>query len=228
MSEGPGAIAALLPRLAAFYGPLPVPPADPFGAFLWEVLGTKTTAGRRDAALMALRRVPALTPDAVRKLGRGRLEAIARTCGPFAEARVSAIETGVEVFRRRPHLTNALQGPLRDAWLAARDLPHVGEAGALRVLLFSTAHGVIPADQDLTRWAVRMGLAPRFDNLRRTVRGVRRSLASILPSDLHARRHAVLLLSHHAQSTCVDFDPHCRVCPIATVCEEGKVRGSAW
>ena len=63
-------------RLAAFYGPLRMPPDDPFGYFVWEVLGTRTTVGRRDAAIAALRRVPALTPDGLKKLPRGRLDAI--------------------------------------------------------------------------------------------------------------------------------------------------------
>lgn len=211
-----------LPRLAEFYGPMPMPPSDPFAAFLWEVLGTRTTPGRRDAALNALRRVPALTPDAVRKLGRGKLESIVRLCGPFADERAAAIEAGVDVFRRRPDLPSRLRGRLRDAWLAARDLPHLGHAGALRVLLFSTDHTIVPVDAALSRWAVRMGLVPAHGNTRRTLREVRRVLASALPADSAARRQAVLLLTHHAQATCVEVEPHCGVCPLAADCAHGR------
>lgn len=222
MNDRQPAIGGLLQALADFYGPLPAPPADPFVVFLWEVLGTRTTAGRRDAALMALRRIPALTPDAIRKLGRGRLEAIARLCGPFVDERTSAIEAGVDVFRRRPGLERQLQGSLREAWPAARDLPHVGEAGALRVLLYSTRHAVVPVDAALVRWATRMGLVSPSASVRRTIRRVRRALSMALPADTPRRRRAVLLLSHHAQATCVEVDPHCGICPMLAACVEGR------
>ena len=209
-------------RLAAFYGPLAHPPADPFGVFLWEVLGTRTTAGRRDAALHGLRCVPALTPDSVRKLGRGKLEAIIRLCGPFVDERVSAIETGVDVFRKRRHFADELQGPLKQAWLAAGDLPRIGEAGAARLLLFASRHAVVPVDAGLARFAVRFGLVNDTPNLRRLARAVRRALSAVLPAGIEERRYAVLYLSHHAQSTCVEVQPHCAICPLAADCEEGR------
>lgn len=212
----------LISRLEAFYGPLPHPPADAFGVYLWEVLGTRTTAGRRDAALQALRRVPALTPDSVRKLGRGRLESIARLCGPFADERVSAIETGVDVFRRRRDFVDRLHGPLKQAWLAACDLPHLGEAGSARFLLFTSPHALVPVDEGLCRFAVRFGLAEPGSNPRRLTRTVRRRLSALLPAGLDERRHALLYLVHHTQSTCVEVQPHCAICPIADRCAEGR------
>jgi endonuclease III len=219
--------ADLVSRLVTFYGPLPTPPADAFGVYLWDVLGIRTTAGRRDAALQALRRVPAMTPDSVRKLGRGRLEAIARLSGPFAEERVSAIETGVDVFRRRRDFAAELDGPLRRAWLAAGDLPHLGEAGSARLLLFASRHGLVPVDVGVSRFAVRFGLVEPLPNLRRLSRTVRRRLAAALPSGLSDRRQAVLYLAHHAQSTCVEVEPHCSICPLVTDCAEGRERSSA-
>jgi endonuclease III len=204
--------------LVSFYGPLPVPPADVFGVFLWDVLGMRTTGGRRDAALAALRKVPALTPDSVRKLGRGRLEAIVRLCGPFVDERLTAIESGVDVFRRRRDLAGDFAGPLKRAWLAARDLPHLGESGAARLLLFASPHGVVPVDQALCRLALRLGLVEPRAKVRRLVRDSRRALSRHLPPELPARRQAVLYLSHHLQSTCVEGEPHCKVCPLARDC----------
>jgi hypothetical protein len=60
-----GRVLGLLDRLRTFYGALPSPPSDPFALYVWEVLSVGTTPARRDAAFNALRRVPALTPDAV-------------------------------------------------------------------------------------------------------------------------------------------------------------------
>ena len=211
--------AELVDRLAAFYGPLPAPPADAFGYFVWDVLGTKTTAGRRDAAMAALRRAPALTPDSVRKLPRGRIEAIVRHCGPFVDERLAALEAGASVFRRQPHFAARIAGPLREAWTAARDLPHLGRAGALRLLLFAGASTVVPVDAPLVRLATRLGLVAERGNVVRLARDVRRALDGLLPDELAARRRAIAYLSHHASQTCVEASPHCGVCPLHGDCQ---------
>src|SRR5262249_58423136 len=106
-------------------------------------------------------------------------------------------------------------GRLRQAGLAARDLPHPGEAGAARLLLFASPHAVIPVDQALCRLAVRLGITKSRANARRLVRETRGALSKALPADVSARRRAVLYLSHHAQATCVEGEPHCGVCPLA-------------
>ena len=209
--------AELIERLVTFYGPLPSPPADPFGYFVWEILGTRTTSGRRDAAMSALRRVPAVTPDSLRKLPRGQLEAIVRRCGPFVDERLAALDAGVAVFRRQPHFAQRLRGPLRESLLAARDLPHLDRAGALRLLMFSTSSAVVPVNAALARAALRLGYGREATNLTRLARGVRRALHSALPEDVGGRRRAVQYLGHHAEHTCVDT-PHCAVCPLRTAC----------
>jgi endonuclease-3 len=220
-------LADLIPNLVRFYGPLPHPPADAFGVYVWEVLGLKTAAGRRDAAFLALRRVPALTPDSVKKLGRGKLEAIVRLCGPFVDERLTALETGADVFRRQRWIPDRLHGPLRTAWLALRDLPHLGEAGAARLLLFASPHAVIPVDAAMTRLAVRLGLVDDVENVTRLVRTVRRAIGRELPDDAASRRQAVLYLAHHAQSTCIEISPHCGICPIAAGCAFNSRRQAA-
>ena len=204
--------------LASFYGTLAPPPGDAFGVFLWSVLGMRTTDGRRDAALTALRKVPAMTPDSVRRLGRGRLESIVRLCGPFVDERLTAIETGVDVFRRRRDFGAELAAPLRQAWLATRDLPHLGEAGAARLLLFASPHAIVPVDQAICRFAVRFGITPARASARRLSRETRRALSRSLPGEITARRQAVQYLAHHAQLTCIEGDPHCGVCPLAGQC----------
>ena len=214
-------------RLAEFYGPLPLPPADPFGFYIWEVLGTRTTGGRRDTAMAALRRIPALTPDSLRKVGRGRLEAIVRLCGPFVDERLAALDAGIEVFRRQHHFIERLRGPLRQAWLASRDLPHLGHAGALRLLLFTGDSSILPVDAGMARLATRLGLAPNHANLRRLTRDVRRALDDVVPRNLPDRRRAILYLHHHSEHSCVESSPHCGVCPLIEGCAEGqRVAGS--
>src|SRR5262249_9569011 len=56
---------SIVARLEAFYGVLPSPPSNPFTLFVWEVLSTHSNPRKRDAALAALKRIRALTPDAM-------------------------------------------------------------------------------------------------------------------------------------------------------------------
>ncbi len=217
-----GSFADLIDRLAEFYGPLPLPPADPFGFYVWEVLGTRTTGGRRDTAMAALRRIPALTPDSLRKLGRGRLEAVVRQCGPFVDERLAALDAGIDVFRRQQHFIERLGGPLRQAWLASRDLPHLGHAGALRLLMFTGDSQVVSVDPGMARVATRIGIAEARPNVRRLTRDVRRALDAALPRERSDRRRAVLYLHHHAEHSCVESSPHCGVCPLLEGCAEGQ------
>lgn len=214
--------ADLTDRLTEFYGPLPLPPADPFGFYVWEVLGTRTTGGRRDAAMAALRRIPALTPDSLRKIGRGRLDGVVRLCGPFVDERLAALDAGIDIFRRQQHFIERLHGPLRQAWLASRDLPHLGRAGALRLLLFTGESPIVPVDAGTARIVTRLGLIPSHANLRRLTRAVRRALDAALPAAVPDRRRAVLYLHHHAEHTCVESSPHCGVCPLVAGCAEGQ------
>jgi endonuclease III len=210
--------ADLIERLVTFYGPLPPPPPDPFAYYVWEVLGTRTTSGRRDAAMSALRRVPALTPDSLRKLPRGRLEAILRQCGPFVDERLAALDAGVAVFRRQPRFAQRLRGPLCDSVIAARDLPHIGRAGALRLLMFTGGSLLIPVDGALTRVSLRLGLVVEHANVTRLVRDARRALDAALPDDIAVRRRAVRYLGHHGEHTCIEAAPHCAVCPLRAAC----------
>src|SRR6185436_16606251 len=94
----------LIGELSNFYGRLPVPPADPFTLFVWEVLSVHSTPRKRDAALGALKRVRALTPDSMWRVAQKKLEESVGLAGPYLDQRVRALKTGVEVFRRSPRL----------------------------------------------------------------------------------------------------------------------------
>jgi len=126
------------------------------------------------------------------------------------------------------HLTESLRisQELSDAdskdMLASRDLPHLGHAGALRLLLFTGNSGLFPVDAGVARLATRLGLATAQPNLRRLTRDVRRALGAVLPRDSSERRRAVLYLEHHAEHTCVESSPHCGVCPLLEECAEGR------
>jgi endonuclease III len=214
---------AVAQRLRAFYGPQPLPPSDPFALYVWEVMNFHAAPAKRDAALAALRRIPALTPDSIWKTPLARLEAAAGLAGPYLDERVRALRAGADVFRRQPALGKAIAGSrVLVARRALRELPRVGAAAHARMLLFSGSWPVIPVDATTARVVVRFGWCGSEPDVRRQSRRVRHALDALVAKDLNSRRRAVQLLEHHGQSTCVEFDPHCGVCPIRNDCPAAR------
>jgi len=216
----------LLDALQKFYGALPKPPRDPFTLFVWEVLSVHSTPRKRDAALAALRRIPALTPDAMWRAPQKKLEESVKLAGPYSENRLAALRTGVDVFRRSPKLPAVIRGPLLAARRALKPLPQLGESGAHRVLLFAADHPILPVDARVSRVGRRLGYGEPSDDFRKQARSVQAALAGDLPASAEACRRAFLYLSHHGAATCTEADPHCAVCPLLQDCPEGQRRTS--
>ena len=232
--SGLARIQRLVGALEAFYGLMPAPPRDPFIFFVWEVLSAHSTPQKRDAAMAALRRHRALTPDAMWRSPQKKLEDSVALAGPYTEQRLRALRTGVEVFRRTPDLPAIVRGPLRAARRALRPLPQLGETGAHRMLLFTADHPVLPVDAHISRVASRLGYGEPHDQFRRQARSVQQALIRELTGRTHgsaaatppidACRTTFLYLSHHGAATCTEADPHCGVCPLLQDCPEGSAR----
>ena len=136
---------------------MPPPPKDPFTLFVWEVMSAHSTPRKRDAALAALKRIRALTPDSMWRAPQKKLEDSVKLAGPYAENRLQALRTGVDVFRRSPKLPAIIRGPLIAARRALKPLPQLGETGAHRMLLFAADQVILPADARVTRVGLRLG-----------------------------------------------------------------------
>jgi A/G-specific adenine glycosylase len=205
-------------RLRAFYGALQAPLPLPFAVYIWEVLSVAARPARRDAAFNALKRIPALTADAVARLPQAKLEAAVGLAGPRRDERIRALRAGAELFKRDASIEADLGGPFRRALRAARRLPHVGRASSLRVLLFGGRHPVLPLDEDALRVALRLGYGRDADVPARTIRLVRQALLRESGRDLDSLRALSQYLTHHGIATCTDAAPHCGVCPVASDC----------
>ena len=219
----------LVGELKTFYGTLPTPPADPFQLFVWEVLSVHSTPRKRDAAMGALKRNRALTPDAMWKVAQKKLEDSLRLAGPYLEQRVNALRTGVDIFRRTPNLPKTIRGPLPAARRALKGLPRMGEGGAYRMLLFAADHPVLPVDARLSRVARRLGYGENQSTFPKTARSIREAVSAELPGTLDSYRRAYIYFDHHGAATCSEADPHCHVCPLMKDCPEGQkqdVRGA--
>jgi endonuclease-3 len=218
----------LIDRLEKFYGALPSPPRDPFTLFVWEVLSPHASPQKRDAALAALKRARALTPDAMWRAPQKTLEASIMLAGPYPEQRLKALKTGVDLFRRTPELTKTICGPLAPARRALKGLPQMGEGGAYRMLLFAANHPVLPVDARVSRVARRLGFGEAHADFAKTARAVRDAIGAQLAADVNAYRRTFVYLQHHGAATCKEADPHCTVCPLLSDCPHGQTRTTRW
>ena len=214
----------LVDALRTFYGALPSPPRDPFGLFVWEVLSVHSAPRKRDAAFNALRRIRALTPDAMWRAPQKKLEESVALAGPYAEQRLRALRTGVDRFRRVPNLPQVIRGPLTAARRSLKELPQMGEGGAYRMLLFAADHPVLPVDSPIGRVARRLGYGQQHADFTKTARSVREAVVGELGCDAETFRRVFLYLSHHGAATCTERDPHCAVCPLISDCPYGRKR----
>jgi endonuclease III len=195
----------MIDRLERFYGPLPQPPEDAFALYVWEVLGIHTTPGRRLAAMNALRRIPALTPDSMRRVARAKLEAAVRLAGPYQEERLRALAAGVDVFSRHRDLPERLRGGIAGAREALSLLPNLTTRSGQWLLLFAGSHPLLPDDPHIKR------VLERFH-------GGNDDIARELDGVLTAIQRASLYLSHHGRATCLESDPMCHICPLRQGC----------
>jgi endonuclease-3 len=214
----------LLNALQKFYGLLPSPPHDPFTLFVWEVLSVHSTPRKRDAAMAALKRIPALTPDAMWRAPQKKLEQSITLAGPYQENRLRALRSGVELFRRTPELPATIRGPLAPARRALKPFPQLGETGAHRMLLFAADQVILPVDSRINRVGQRLGYGEAAGDFKKQSRSVQAALARELTASADAYRRAFLYLSHHGGATCTESDPHCAICPLLKECAEGQRR----
>jgi endonuclease III len=186
------------------------------------VLSLGAIPKRRDAAFNALKRIPALTADAMARVPQAKLEAAVALAGSRKDERVRALRAGADVFRRTPSLLDDLRGPVSRALRAARRVPHLGRASALRLLSFGAGHAVLPLDEHALRVARRLGYPSSSLDDENTVRVLRRARQALTreSNGTSESLHAIsLYLTHHGLSTCTESSPHCNVCPLAADCD---------
>ncbi len=208
--------------LQRFYGKLPTPPRDPFALFVWEVMSVHSTPRKRDAAIAALKRARALTPDAMWRLSKKQLDEIVLSAGPYLEQRIRALRTGVDMFRRTPNLPAIIRGPATAARRALKGMPQMGEGGAYRMLLFAADHALLPVDSRVNRVARRLGYGDADADFGKAARSIRAAVATELPRTAEAYRAAYLYLSHHGGATCTETNPRCPICPLLSSCPTGN------
>jgi endonuclease III len=186
---------------------------------VWEVLSVNTTPARRDAAFGALKRIPALTPDAIARVPQAKLDAAVGQAGPLKDERMRALRAGADLFRRSPTIVEDLAAPLARALRAARRVPHLGHASALRLLLFASDLPLLPLDEPALRVARRLGYGVEANHPMRVLRSTRQALVRECGGNVGTLKSVARFFTHHGQSACLETSPHCTVCPIVDACE---------
>jgi endonuclease III len=210
-------LSPVLNELKQFYEPQPEPPRDAFGFYLWYVLGQRTVPLKRDSALAALRRIPAMTPDSLWKAPRAKVYQAVAHVGP-PEQRLNAVISGVEVFRRHRDIDERLRGSMLQARRATRLLVSLGPVGAQWMMLAAGNHPIVPRHVGVGRIALRLGVVAPAAGVVLPQTQAARAVAATLPRDARFLKVAILYLTHHASLTCTLTEPHCRVCPLAVDC----------
>ena len=215
----------IVSTLKRHYGALPAPPADAFTLFVAEILSGHSSRRKRDAAVAALKRHRALTPEGMWSASRIALEESVALAGPYCDQRLLALKKGSEVFRRNPEFAAAIKGPLKTALRQLKPLPRMsGESNAYRMLLFAGGHSVLPVDARVARVAVRLGYGERTANFSKTAKSIRQAIVPELPEEADAYRAAYVYFEHHGAETCTETAPHCDECPLLKDCPYGQNR----
>ena len=216
-------MSALIDTLRDFYGLQASPPRDLFQFFVWEILSENALPARRDLAWQALRRIPALTPDAMfRAPAKALLEAV-DTAGAHREEKVERFRAVVGEFKRHRELLSSealAQLPLVSARRMLRRLDRVPAASRARAMLFAGGRTVLPLDDDAHRVVGRLMGAVKSRNRP----AAKRWLADRLARNHSAYCDAIVYLRHHAQHTCLKVGPHCGVCPLRCACPSSLVQ----
>src|SRR5438034_1698901 len=218
-------VSRIVAKLRKFYGAVPPPPSDAFTLFVAEILSGHTTARKRDAAVAALKRHRALTPQGMWNAPRSALEDSVAHAGPYRDHRLLALKKGSEVFRRNPDFAAAIKGPVKTALRQLKQLPRMtGESSAYRMLLFAGGHPVLPVDARVGRVATRLGYGERTANFSTTTKSIRQAVAAELREALDAYRATYIYFEHHGAATCRETDPRCDICPLLKDCPFGRSR----
>ena len=207
----------MIKALREFYGLQPTPPADLFQFFVWEILSEHALPARRDLAWQALKRIPALTPDAIfRAPAKALLDAVG-IAGPHREEKIDRIRATVGEFKRHRDALDVETLRRSSAWRAGhalRRFTHLHPAIRTRAYLFVLETPALPIDAEIHRVVGRLRGLPHDRNRA----AARRWLSGKLSPDLGSLREAVIYLRHHAQHTCLKVAPHCGVCPLRDDC----------
>src|SRR5260221_4492467 len=210
-----GAIAALRRQHGAPEGP---PTSDPFELVLLENVAYLATPERRRVAFEEVRRRVGTRPAEILAAKKKTLEAVT-ALGILKSTFADKLRECARIVTERfgGSLATAIKAPLAEAKRALQAFPGIGEPGAEKILLFSSAHALLAPESNGLRVMARLGVIREEKSYSRTYAAARLA-AEELPHTIAGMQEAHLLLLRHGQTLCRRSNPLCDACPLAPHC----------
>jgi endonuclease III len=208
-------------RLQKAYGrPKPPVSTDPFELILWENIAYLANDAERARAFTALRKQIGTTPGSISAASGAELLAVTQQGRGFAAQCAEKLRRAdhIALTAFQGNLKKVLQLPFAQAKKALQKFPGIGEPGAEKILLFSSAYPVLALDSNGLRVLCRLGFAEERNNYGATYRAAQEAVKNEIRTDAGWLTAAHQLLRRHGQELCKTNRPLCHACPLTDVC----------
>jgi endonuclease-3 related protein len=198
--------------LSAALGPMNWWPArTPFEVIVGAILTQNTSWSNVERAIANLRRARLLTPRAIERVSRARLERLIQCSGYFRQKarKLKAFAS----FLRKSHggsLARMFRTPTQDLRAQLLSVHGIGPETADSILLYAGGHASFVVDAYTHRILGRHGWPQR----KPAYQAVQRLMESSLPRDARVYNEFHALLVHVGKNWCRPREPRCGECPL--------------
>lgn len=186
---------------------------DPFKTLIITIISQNTSDKNTARAFENLSKNFQITPEALAKAEKARIEDCLRTAGLYRN-KAKAIKEVSQIILEKfsGDLKPILTMPFEEARKTLIQLPGVGPKTADVVLLFSANKPTIPVDTHIKRVSKRLKLAPTEGDYE----DVRKSLQGLYRKEDYLDIHILLILL--GRKYCRARNPLCGKCPVKVLC----------
>lgn len=198
--------------LSAALGPMHWwPTRTPFEVIVGAILTQNTSWSNVERAIVNLRRARLLTPHAIERVRRERLERLIQCSGYFRQ-KTRKLKAFAAFLRENygGSLARMFRTPTRNLRAQLLGVHGIGPETADSILLYAGGHASFVVDAYTHRILGRHGWPQRKPDYHR----VQRLMESSLPRDARAYNEFHALLVHVGKNWCRPREPRCGGCPL--------------
>ncbi|MBZ5537308.1 MAG: hypothetical protein LAO31_15240 [Acidobacteriia bacterium] len=211
----------ILNQLEKLYGSQkPVGPADAYEMVLYRNAGYPQSDERCTKGFEALKKKIGLKPEEIVEVPHKRLAEVMRAGGMIPELRASRLKEIAQIVSSEfgGDLHSVLKRPAPEARKALKKFPTISDAGAEKILLFTTAAALVALPSNCIHVPLRLGYGVERKNWAASYREAQEAVRAELPEEGDAYRRAYLLLKRHGEELCKSTRPRCEQCPVSEEC----------
>ncbi|MBZ5595065.1 MAG: hypothetical protein LAP39_22710 [Acidobacteriia bacterium] len=209
----------------------PKPPitTDPFELILWENVAYLANDDERARAFSALRERIGTKPGCISAASGEELLAVTRQGRGFASQCAEKLRRADQIALRlfKGNLKKSLQLPYLQARKAFQEFPGIGEPGAEKILLFSSAQPVFALESNGLRVLRRLGFGGERKIYIATYRAVQAAVINQIVPKCGWLIRAHQLLRQHGQEVCKTNRPRCEACCLNSDCRFYQSQGTS-